>query len=145
VGKPSTLLEVSQYLEGLDADQSVFTHVTLPYPLSRHAETRLQHWLTLDQFHSCVVLAMGPGNQPPVRETTAQTCQFRSRPIQKPIPLPLWGFNLDLYLSTLGFCRVWLGPSVPIFTSAICNYVTGSMWECLGVAGPESQGGQIPE
>jgi hypothetical protein len=30
-------------------------------------------------------------------------------------------------------------------TSAKCNYVTGSLWECLRVVGPESQGGQIPE
>jgi len=29
--------------------------------------------------------------------------------------------------------------------SAKCNYVTGSLWECLRVVGPESQGGQIPE
>ena len=27
--------------------------------------------------------------------------------------------------------------------SAKCNYVTGSLWECLRVVGPESQGGQI--
>jgi len=30
-------------------------------------------------------------------------------------------------------------------TSAKCNYVTGSLWECLRVVEPESQGGQIPE
>jgi hypothetical protein len=30
-------------------------------------------------------------------------------------------------------------------TSAKCNYVTGSVWECLRVVGPESQCGQIPE
>jgi hypothetical protein len=29
--------------------------------------------------------------------------------------------------------------------SAKCIYVTGSLWECLRVVGPESQGGQIPE
>jgi len=29
--------------------------------------------------------------------------------------------------------------------SAKCNYVTGSLWECLRVVGPEFQGGQIPE
>jgi hypothetical protein len=33
----------------------------------------------------------------------------------------------------------------PIRTSAKCNSVTGSLWECLRVVGPESQGGQIPE
>jgi len=32
-----------------------------------------------------------------------------------------------------------------LITSAKCNYVTGSLWECLGVVGPASQGGQIPE
>jgi len=29
--------------------------------------------------------------------------------------------------------------------SAKCIFVTRSLWECLGVVGPESQGGQIPE
>ena len=29
--------------------------------------------------------------------------------------------------------------------SAKCIFITGSLWECLGVVGPESQGGQIPE
>jgi len=30
-------------------------------------------------------------------------------------------------------------------TSAKCISVTGSLWECLRVVGPECQGGQIPE
>jgi len=29
-------------------------------------------------------------------------------------------------------------------TTAKCNYFTGSLWECLTVVRPESQGGQIP-
>jgi len=32
-----------------------------------------------------------------------------------------------------------------VHTSAKCNYVSGSLWECLRVAGLESHGGQIPE
>jgi hypothetical protein len=36
--------------------------------------------------------------------------------------------------------------SVTVATwSAKSIFVTGSLWECLGVVGPQSQGGQIPE
>jgi len=39
---------------------------------------------------------------------------------------------------------IW-GQKHPHTLSAKCNYVTGNLWECLRVVGPESQCGQIPE
>jgi hypothetical protein len=61
-----------------------------------------------------VVLATGPGNPPAVRVRTGKTVRFGSRTVQKPDPQRLGGPNPDPYLSTRGFCRVWLDPSVPI-------------------------------
>ena len=64
------------------------------------------------------MLATGPGNTPAVRVWTAKTGRFGSRPVQKPDPLTLGGPNPDPYLSTRGFRRVGLDPSVPISGSA---------------------------
>jgi hypothetical protein len=65
------------------------------------------------------VLAPGPGNAPAVRVRNTKTVRFGSKPIQKPDPLHLGGPNPDPYLSTCGFCCVWLDPSVPISYSGI--------------------------
>jgi len=67
---------------------------------------------------STLVLATGPGNLPVVRIWTAKMGRFVSRPVQKPDLLHLAGPNPDLGLSTHGFCRVGLDPSVPISCSA---------------------------
>jgi len=66
-----------------------------------------------------VVLAMVPGNRPAVRVWTAKTGGFGSRPVEKPDRMTLGGPNMDLYLSTRGFRRVWLNPSVQISGSAV--------------------------
>jgi len=59
-----------------------------------------------------LVLAMGPGNLPAVQVWTGKTVRFGTRPVQKPDPELLGGPNLHPYLSTRGFCWVWLDPSV---------------------------------
>jgi len=64
------------------------------------------------------VLATGPGNPTAIQVWTANTVQFRSKPVQKPDPLHLGGPNPDPYPSTCGFCQVWLDPSVPIAGSS---------------------------
>jgi len=61
-----------------------------------------------------LVLATGPGNPPAVWVWTAKTGRFDSGPGQKTDPLTVGGPNPDPYLSTTGFRRVWLDPSVPI-------------------------------
>jgi hypothetical protein len=61
-----------------------------------------------------IVLATGPGNLPVVWVWTAKTGRFGSRTVQKPYLLHLGRPNPDLYLSTRGFGRVWLDPSVLI-------------------------------
>jgi len=65
-----------------------------------------------------LVLATDPGNPPAVRVWTAKMVRFCSRTLQKPEPQTLGGPNPDPYLSTWGFCRVWLDPSVKISGSA---------------------------
>jgi hypothetical protein len=69
-------------------------------------------------------------------------------------------YNLQVQLQTHTITVSELAPLQPLsphdhglqahlqtctITSAKCNFVTGSLWECLRVVGPESQGGQIPE
>lgn len=68
--------------------------------------------------HPAVVLAMGPGRLPAVRNRTGKTVLFSSRPVLTPDLLPLGGPNLDLYPSTHRFHGVWLDLSGPISGSA---------------------------
>ena len=63
---------------------------------------------------SQVVLATGPGNSPVVRLWTTKTVWSGSRTVQKPDLQRPGGPNPAPYMSTRGFCRVWLDPSVPI-------------------------------
>jgi len=65
-----------------------------------------------------LVLATGLGNLPAVWVWTARTDRFGSRPGQKPDPLTHGGPSTDPYQLTREFCRVWLDPSVTIFSSA---------------------------
>jgi len=65
-----------------------------------------------------LVLATGPGNPPAVRVWTGKTVRFSSKTLQKPNQQTLGGPNPDAYLSTRGFRRVSLDPSVPISGSA---------------------------
>ena len=52
----------------------------------------------------------------------------------------------NVHLSTIRSIGIILQVGkISIIASAKCNYVTGSLWECLRVVEPESQGGQIPE
>jgi len=85
----STILKLSSYLP-----------LCLPAlsPLSTH----------LSGLYIFLVLATGPGNLPAVWIWTTAIGWFSSRPVQKPDPLSLGGANLDTYLSTNGFCSVWL-------------------------------------
>jgi len=69
-------------------------------------------------YHIRLVLATGPGNPSAVRVWTAKTGRFGPRTGQRPNPQTLGGPNPDPYLSTRGFRRVWLDPSVPISGSA---------------------------
>ena len=68
--------------------------------------------------HSCLVLTTGLANLRALGVPTAHTGRFGSRPIQKPYLLSLGRPHLDPYLSTWGFCQVWLHTSVPISGSA---------------------------
>jgi hypothetical protein len=72
------------------------------------------YFTKLSNYRIQLVLATGPGNPPAVRVRTGKTVRFGSRTVQKPDPQRLGGPNPDPYLSTRGFCRVWLDPSVPI-------------------------------
>jgi len=68
-------------------------------------------WVTL----TCkLVLEMGPGDLPAVKVWTSIKGQLGSGPNQQPKPLPLGGPNQDPYLSTHGFCPIWVDPVVPI-------------------------------
>jgi hypothetical protein len=72
----------------------------------------------IDNWYWLLVLATGPGIPPAVRVGTAKPGRSGSRPVPKPNPQTLGGPIPDPYLSTRGFCRVWLDPSVPISGSA---------------------------
>ena len=61
-----------------------------------------------------LVLATGPGNLPAVRVRTRNKVWFGSITMQRPNPLLPSGPNPAPYLSTSGFCQVWLDPSGPI-------------------------------
>ena len=78
-------------------------HPTPPITLSANLSDALR-----------AVLATGLGDRPAVQVWTGKTVLFCSRPVQEPNPLRLGGPNQCLYLSTFGFCRVSLDPSVPI-------------------------------
>jgi hypothetical protein len=53
--------------------------------------------------------------------------------------------HLPLCIRCCESAAVYLPLYLLSCTSAKCVFVTGSLWECLGVVGPESQSGQIPE
>jgi len=60
-----------------------------------------------------------------VRVWTAKTGQFGSRPVQKPNLMTFARPNPDPYLSTHGFPRVWLYPSV----STSCSvFLISHLW-----------------
>ena len=66
---------------------------------------------------SQILLATGPVNPPAVRVWTGKTVWCRSRPVQKHDPEHFGGRTPRLYSSTRGFCRVWVGLSVPVSSS----------------------------
>jgi len=61
----------------------------------------------------CLVGATGTGDLPAVWVWTATMGWFGSSPVQCPNQLPHGRPNPGPYPPTLGFCRVWLDPSVP--------------------------------
>lgn len=68
--------------------------------------------------HLNLLLATSPDTLPAVRVHIATMFWFCSRPVQRPNQLHHGGANPDEYRSTCGWCRVWLGMSVPVSGSS---------------------------
>jgi len=79
----------------------------------------LARWKEDDEpIWGIVVLATDPDNLPAVEVWLAAMGRFGSRPVQKSDVLTLGGSKPDTYLSTNGFCRVWVDLLVLISRSA---------------------------
>jgi len=98
---------------------ALMTSITISLAGSRSCRSYHQ----LPRLSWLVVSAMGPGIPPAVRVWTGMMVRFGSIPVQKPDPHLLGRPNPQPYLSTRGFCRVWLDPSVPISSSHFCVFL----------------------
>ena len=77
-----------------------------------------------------LVLATGPGNPPALQVQNGKIVWFGSRTVQIPNLQCLGRPNPDPYLSTCGFCRVWLDQLVPISGSVFRVFLFMVSFKC---------------